>query len=124
MDCGDKKRDLQPFMDELEKSRPHEFNQLVALLDKTARYGLVWNNYRTKRLQGSHAQPICEFCGRKEARIFWFADQRNDKIIVCTHGFIGRGKHDHQTEIDRAQIRRTLYYGNREQKSIGFGNSG
>jgi len=109
LDCG-QKCDLDKFLDEIEKSRPNEYNQLTSLLDKTAEYGPVWNNYRTKRLQGNHAQPICEFCGRKEARIFWFADENNDKIIVCTHGFVGRGKHDHRTEIDKAQIRRNLYY--------------
>lgn len=118
MDCGDKKRDLGPFLEELERVRPQEFNQLTALLDKTAAYGPVWNNYRTKRLHGSHAQPLCEFCGRKEARIFWFADERNDKIIVCTHGFIGRGKHDHHAEIERAQIRRVFYYEQHERKRI------
>ena len=109
LDCG-QKCDLDKFLDEIEKSRTNEYNQLTSLLDKTAKYGPVWNNYRTKRLQGSHAQPICEFCGRKEARIFWFADDNNDKLIVCTHGFIGRGNHAHRAEIDRAQTKRTLYY--------------
>lgn len=123
LDCGDKKHDVGPFLDEIERSRPQEFNQLTALLDKTAKYGPVWNNYRTKRLQGSHAQPICEFCGRREARIFWFADEANDKIIVCTHGFIGRGRHDHRTEIDRALMRRRFYYEHKQQRSA-HGHSG
>jgi hypothetical protein len=121
MDCDQKKYDVGQFLTEIEVSRPQEFYQLTALLDKTAKYGVVWNNYRTKRLQGSHAQPICEFCGRKEARIFWFSDENSNKLIVLTHGFIGRGKHDHRAEIDRAQIRRNIYY---ECKRANLGSPG
>lgn len=109
LDCG-QKCDLDRFLDEIQRSRPDDYYSLTSLLDKTAESGLYWGNYRTKRLHGDHAKPICEFCGRKEARIFWFADENNDKIIVCTHGFVGRGKHDHKTEIDKAQDRRNLYY--------------
>jgi hypothetical protein len=120
LDCGDSKRDLDSFLDEIERTRQNEYNQLRALLDKTAKYGPSFNNYRTKRLHGQHAKPLCEFCGGKEARIIWFADKDNDKIIVCTHGFIGRGNHDHRADIDRAQIRRSLYY---EQRSKSHGNT-
>lgn len=109
IDCG-QRCDFDKFLDEIKRSRPDDYNSLTSLLDKTAESGLVWSNYRTKRLQGNHAKPICEFCGRKEARIFWFADENNDKIVVCTHGFVGRGNHAHRTEIEKAQIRRALYY--------------
>jgi hypothetical protein len=121
LDCG-QKCDLDKFLSEIERARPQEYNQLTALLDKTAKYGPVFNNYRTKRLQGSHAQPLYEFCGRKEARIFWFFDERDNGLIVCTHGFIGRGRHDHRSEIDRAQIKRGLYY--EHKRTIGRGTGG
>jgi hypothetical protein len=109
MDCG-QKCDVDKFLDEIAKSRPDDYNSLTSLLDKTAKSGLVWTNYRTKRLHGDHAKAICEFCGRKEARIFWFADKNDDRLVVCTHGFVGRGDHAHRNEIEKAQIRRSLYY--------------
>jgi hypothetical protein len=108
--CGQKRYDLGSFFEEIEKSRQDEANQLAVILDRAAKYGVVWNNYKTTRLQGNHAQPICEFCGRRHCRIFWFFDEHNNKLIVCTHGFVGKGNHDHAPEIERAQQRRALYY--------------
>jgi transcriptional regulator with XRE-family HTH domain len=54
-------------------------------MDRTAKYGVVWNNYKTKRLQGKHAQPICEFCSAGESRIFWFFDENDNKLISSVH---------------------------------------
>lgn len=110
LDCGQKKYDLATFLEELSRTHQKEYWSLLALIDRTAKYGLVWNNYKTKRLQGSHAQPICEFCSQKSARVFWFLDNSNDKLIVCTHGFLGKGDHSHRAEIERAQNRLRLYY--------------
>jgi hypothetical protein len=119
MDCGQNKCDLAPFLREIERSRPQEHNQLVARMDRTAKYGVVWNNYKTKRLQGKHAQPICEFCSAGESRIFWFFDENDNKLIICTHGFVARGKHDHRSEIVRAQQRRSLYYEHKRSLHAG-----
>jgi hypothetical protein len=110
MDCGQKKHDTASFLEEIAVSRPNDYYQLIALLDKATEYGIVPNAQKTKPLQGDHAKPLWEFCAKGGARIFWFFDERNKKIIVCTHGFLARNQHDHKNDIRRAQERRTLYY--------------
>lgn len=115
MDCGQKKHDVESFLDELEKTRPNDYNQLVALLDKVSDYGIVPNPQKTKPLQGNHAKPLWEFCAKGGARIFWFLDQQNKRIVVCTHGFLARNSHDHKNDIDRAQERRRVYYEHQQQ---------
>jgi hypothetical protein len=110
MDCGQSKFDVQPFLDDLSVSRPEDYYQLVALLDKAKRYGIVANAQKTKPLHGDHAKPLWEFCARGGSRIFWFFDKNNKSIVVCTHGFIAQKNHAHRKDIERAQERRTLYY--------------
>jgi hypothetical protein len=118
MDCDQKKYDVKDFLELIETARPKDYNQLTALLDRTATNGVIWNDYKTKRLNGEHAKPICEFCARGGSRIFWFFDERDNSIIVCTHGFIAKGTHEHRPDIERAQQRRVLYY---DRKRIGGG---
>jgi hypothetical protein len=118
MDCDQKKFDVLEFLAEIERSRPEDYNQLTALMDRTANYGVVWNDHKTKRLNGDHAKPICEFCARGGSRVFWFFDEQDNSLVVCTHGFIAKGKHEHKADIDRAQQRRTLYI---QARRIGAG---
>ena len=110
MDCGQPKYDVEAFLEEIEVSRPEDHNQLIALLDKTTMYGVIPNAQKTKPLHGDHAKPLWEFCARGGSRIFWFFDKDNRAIVVCTHGFIAKNKHNHAKDIDRAQQRRALYY--------------
>jgi hypothetical protein len=118
MDCGDEKHDVQAFLDEIKTTRPNDYYQLVSLLDRTSKYGVVYNEPKTKPLQGNHAKPLWEFCAKKCSRVFWFLDQNDKSVLVCTHAFIAKGKHDHRPEIERAQKRRSLYY---QRPRIGYG---
>jgi hypothetical protein len=47
MDCGQHRYDLAPFLKERERSGPQEHNQLIAQEERTAQYGVVWNNYKS-----------------------------------------------------------------------------
>jgi hypothetical protein len=109
IDCGQPKFDTEAFLEEIEVSRPEDHNQLLALLDRATRHGIVQNAQKTKPLHGKHAKPIWEFCARGGSRIFWFSDPRNNSI-VCTHGFIAGKNHNHKNDIARAQERRRLYH--------------
>jgi hypothetical protein len=117
MDCDQPKYDVEAFLNEIEVSRPEDFNQLIAQLDRAKRYGIVPNAQKTKPLHGNHAKPLWEFCARGGSRIFWFYDANDKSIVVCAHGFIAKNdKHDHKGDIERAQKRRILYYDQRYRK--------
>jgi hypothetical protein len=109
MDCDQPKYDVEPFLGDLETSRPNDYNQLVSILDRAKKHGIVPNAQKTKPLHGDHAKPIWEFCARGGSRIFWFRDDDDGKIVVCTHGFIAKKNHDHKNDITRAQQRRAQY---------------
>jgi len=110
MDCGDKKHDVEPFLAEIKTTRTNDYYQLIALLDKASKFGVVFNGPKTKPLHGDHAKPLWEFCAKKCSRVFWFLDANDKKTLVCTHAFIATGNHDHRPEIERSQKRRSLYY--------------
>jgi len=110
MDCDQPKYDMQSFLDEIEVSRPEDYYQLIALFDRAKKNGIVPNAQKTKPLHGNHAKPLWEFCARGGSRVFWFFDKNNNSIVVCTHGFIAKNRHDHKKDIVRAQERRELYY--------------
>lgn len=110
MDCDQPKYDLESFLEEIEVSRPEDYNQLIALFDRAKKHGIVANAQKTKPLHGKHAKPLWEFCAKGGSRVFWFFDTKNNSIVVCTHGFIAKNSHDHKKDIERAQERRELYY--------------
>src|SRR5205823_4822011 len=110
MKCGQKKYDVEDFLELMERERPNEHAQLVALLDRTAKHGVGWNEHKVQRLHGPAAKHICEFKTRGEVRVFWFFDDTAKNRIICTHGFVARGRHHHANDIARAQERRHLYY--------------
>lgn len=109
MDCGDKKYDVLAFLDSLRRSGNKDYFQLIALLDRTAKHGVVWNEYKTKRFKGS-AAPLCEFKARGGARLIWFYDEQEKSLIICTHGFVKKRDDTPGAEIVRAQERRNIYY--------------
>lgn len=113
VDCHDVKLDVAPFLDRLRGVGNKDYNQLLALLDRTAKYGVVWNEFKTKRLKGDQARPLCEFKARGGSRILWFFDEDENAVIVCTHAFSKKKDKTPPNEIERAQERRRLYY---EQK--------
>jgi hypothetical protein len=118
MDCDQPKYDMPAFLDEIEVTRPNDFNQLISIFDRAKKYGIVPNAQKTKRLHGKHASPLWEFCVKGGSRVFWFFDENNNSIVVCTHGFIAKTNHDHKKDIERAQERRKLY--NQSRSQSGF----
>jgi hypothetical protein len=110
MDCDQPKYDIAPFLERLATERSQDHAQIIALLDRATRYGIVPNAQKTKPLHGDHAKPLWEFCARGGTRIFWFFDAGNNKVVICTHGFVAKNNHDHKKDIKRAQERRALYY--------------
>jgi hypothetical protein len=124
MDCGQDKYDVEPFLANLEVSRPNDYNQLIALLDRATEYGIIPNAQKTKRLHGDHAKHLWEFCAKGGARIFWFLDEQNKTIVVCTHGFLARNQHDHKNDIRKAQERKQLYYEYRRQQQLSGKRTG
>jgi phage-related protein len=112
-DCQQARYDVAPFLDALRRNGNKDFHQLLALLDKTARHGVVWNDFKTKRLKGDAAKQICEFKARGGTRILWFFDEDENALIICTHAFTKKKETTPTNEIERAQERRRLYY---EQK--------
>ncbi len=113
LDCQQDKLDVAPFLDKLRRDGHKDYYQLLALLDRTAKHGAVWNEFKTKRLKGERAKPLCEFKARGGSRILWFFDADENAVIVCTHAFSKKKDETPMSEIERAQQRRRLYY---EQK--------
>jgi len=114
IDCQENKLDVAPFLERLRRDGSKDYNQLLALLDRTAKFGVVWNDFKTKRLKGDQAKPLCEFKARGGNRILWFFDDDENAVIVCTHAFLKKKDKTPTNEIERAQERRRLYY---EQKN-------
>lgn len=118
MDCDQPKYDVEAFLQHIEVSRPEDYYQLIALFDRATQYGIVPNSQKTKPLHGDHAKPLWEFCARAGSRVFWFFDKNNKSIVVCTHGFIATKSHAHKKDIERAQVRRALYYRERYHQQV------
>jgi len=110
IDCQQDKWDVAPFLERLRRDGNKDYYQLCALLDRTASHGVVWNDFKTKRLKGTQAKPLCEFKARGGTRILWFFAEDENDVIVCTHAFSKKKDQMPATEIERAQERRRLYY--------------
>ncbi|MCA1659492.1 MAG: type II toxin-antitoxin system RelE/ParE family toxin [Verrucomicrobiaceae bacterium] len=104
MDCGSK-HDVQPILDELEASGNRDYKQMLALWERTAEHGVIWNDFKTKRL----TKHINEFKARGGLRVLWFFDEPGNSIIICTHAFVKKQQETPRGEIDRAEERRVLY---------------
>lgn len=104
MDCGSK-HDVKPLLDELDETGNSDFHTITALLDRTAKAGVVWNELKAKRLTGE----INEFKARRGTRILWFFDEKNRALIVCTHAFVKKQQKTPPGEIARAEERLKLY---------------
>ena len=109
MDCGQEDYDVECVLQRLEHSGNNDYNQIIALLDKTGKHGVVFNARKTKCLTGD-AKPLCEFRARNGTRILWFYDRTQRNYIVCTHAFIKKTDGTDRQEIKRGKERLSLYY--------------
>lgn len=105
----EQKHDVEHVLGELSDSGNKDFTQIVALLDRTAKHGVVFNERKTKHLTGD-ASRLCEFRARSGTRIFWFYDTTRRNYIVCTHAFIKKTDGTSRQEIRRGLERMNQYY--------------
>lgn len=105
MDCGLRKHDVQHVLDDLEASGNRAYEQMLSLWERTSQHGVVWNDFKTKRL----TKKINEFKARGGLRVLWFFDEPGDSIIICTHAFVKKQQKTPPGEIARAEERRVLY---------------
>jgi phage-related protein len=104
MDCGSK-HDVRYVLDQLEANGNRDYYQMIDLLDRTAKHGVIWNDLKTKKLTST----INEFKARGGTRFLWFFDQTNRSIIICTNAFVKKQQKTPREEIKRAEERRMLY---------------
>jgi phage-related protein len=109
MDCGQEGYDTASILEQLDRSGNNDYIQIIALLDKTGKHGVVFNERKTKCLTGD-AKPLCEFRARNGTRILWFYDRTRRDYVVCTHAFIKKTDGTDRQEIRRGKERMNQYY--------------
>lgn len=102
------KRDKCPvlaFFEEQKKQHPDDFNNLMALLTRTAKEGALTNDTQFKHLSGTDG--LYEFKTGGGLRLFCFWDKGS--LIVCTHGTVKKRQKADLAEIKRAADMKTEY---------------
>jgi len=100
------------FLKEVTTTAPHERAKLIFLLDYTKDFGPPRDEQKCRSLAGH--EGLFEFKTRGGLRVFWFYDE--DRLIVCTTGFVKKKQKTPAEEISKAEGWRAAY---REAKHAG-----
>lgn len=98
---------LFQFLRNLERESNPDATRIAYLISRTADHGPPRNELQCRALEGKHAEGLFEFKAPGGTRVLWFYDK--DRIIICTHGFVKRGRKTPGKEIEKAQTIRELY---------------
>lgn len=102
---------LEDFFKDLEDTGHPDLVQMLHLIRRSAELGPPHNIEMSRDLKGKNAKGLWEFKAGA-IRAIWFYER--NKIIICTHGFLKKGRKTPESEIEMAQNTRSKYYA--EQK--------
>ncbi len=102
---------LSRFLDGLEGSLLKDGARIFALLEHVAREGLPRDTSLVRRL----ARGIFEF-RKGRVRVAWFAD--DDRVIICSHGFVKTSARTPRSEIEAAARIRDRYLADKRAGNI------
>lgn len=104
---------LEDFFEELRNTGHPDLDQMLRLIKRTAEFGPPRNIEMSRALEGRNAEKLWEFKAGA-IRIIWFYEQ--NKIIICTHSFLKKGRKTPASEIETAQNIRSNYYAEHTRK--------
>jgi len=87
--------ELLKFLEGLDQTLQKDSDRMLALLDKVAMEGPPRNTEISHQIKGK----LFEFI-QGRLRVFWFYDE--GKLIICTSGFVKKGRKTSRGEIDHA----------------------
>lgn len=99
---------IEEFLVDLKSLSPNDWKRIVSMIARTAEHGPPRDEEQCRALEGDRAEGLFEFKTRGGVRVFWFYDQ--DRIIICTHGFIKKKQKTPPGEIERARLIRRRYF--------------
>jgi phage-related protein len=100
---------VEEFFKELQISDHPDLDQMLRLIKRVAEFGPPRNIEMSRALEDG----LLEFKAGA-IRIIWFYER--NKIIICSHGFLKKGRKTPKLEIEKAQTIRKEYYAEIKQK--------
>ena len=104
---------LEEFFEELKDSGHPDLDQMLRLIKRSADFGPPRNIEMSRALEGRNAEGLWEFKAGA-IRVIWFYER--NKIIICTHSFLKKGRKTPASEIETAQNIRSNYYAEHTRK--------
>lgn len=104
---------LFDFLGQLKQDDYHAFAKIAALLDRTSNHGIVKNEQKYRYFT---REKIFEFKTTAGVRIMGFWDE--NRVIICSHGFLKKSRKTPPGEIDRAAVARREYFAAKEQNRL------
>ncbi len=96
---------LLEFLSDLKDSDPDELGRITALLDRTADHGPPRNEEKCRFFRDLQA---FELKTRGGIRVMAFWDE--DRLIVCSHGFMKKSQKTPKGELDRVAKAQRDYF--------------
>lgn len=104
--------EAQDFFDELQEGGKREKRDLQLIerrIKRMAHHGVIFNEEQSKELEDG----VYEFKASGGARLLWFYDKTQRRVVICTHGFhkppSNRG---YKPQIDKLKAIRKSYLKN------------
>ena len=104
---------LFDFLGKLRRDDQNEFARLRALLDRTAEQGTVRNEQKFRFFK---REKVFEFKTRGGARVMGFWDEQ--RLIICSHGFLKKSQKTPQGELARAVVARAAYFAAKQSQRL------
>ncbi len=104
---------LQIFFADLKRQDRAEFEKILALIAHVADYGTPRNEQKCRFFAG---EKLFELKTRGGVRVMAFWD--DNRIIVCTHGFLKKQQKTPRRELEKAVAARREYFAARNRQGI------
>ena len=98
---------LEDYFKTLKDSGHTDLDQMLRLIKRSADLGPPRNIEMSRALEGKNAEGLWEFKAGA-IRVIWFYER--NRIIICTHSFLKKGRKTPLSEIELAQKTRSRYY--------------
>jgi len=112
---GVKGCELLRFLMTLQKDSPSEASKMAALLQHVAENGILRNEQKCRVLPGT---GLFEFKTSGGVRILAFWDE--ERLIVCTHGFLKKSQKTPKAELQRGKRLKDEYFAAKAEGRIAF----
>jgi len=103
--------ELLEFFESLGRNLQKDSDRMLALFARVAREGPPRNTEISHQIKGK----LFEFI-QGRLRVFWFYDE--GKLIICTSGFIKKGRKTPDREIEHATQVMNDYFGDKKRGEI------